>query len=130
MKNFLIALFFSLFVIPTYASCIGGTPFTGKNNVTYCVSNFQMNWWAAHMWCQSNNMKLATPSELCDYDVHPWNGDKGCWNIEGKVSLNHYGWLNLARPGNTPLVYVLIGTRYYGQSIRSDTSCLAICAPQ
>lgn len=109
------------------AGCKGGTSFTGRNGTEYCLSNFEMNWWAAYMWCQANGMKLATPSELCDYGVHPWNGDRACWNINGKVVPNGHMWVNLTRPDG--YVYVVQGNFSIGYGNRDRTGYFAICAP-
>lgn len=123
---FLIAFYFAT-VSSSWAACVGGTTIVGRNNVEYCISNFSMNWWAAHMWCQGNGMKLATPDELCNHDVYKWNGDNGCWNLRGKKEFSQHLWVNLAsQNGQTLIIYNHL---LYTTFVAITSSQLAACAP-
>lgn len=71
-KLFLTMCLTAMLSTPAFAACNGGTEYTVDGD-TFCMSNFNLNWWSAFNWCKANGMHLATVYEVCP----DWDGNTG-----------------------------------------------------
>ena len=83
-----------------------GTPLTGGNGNTYCISNIAMNWWSAHSWCRAIGGHLATVNEACD----PVWTQGSCPNISTPGAID--AWIWTATPSGNNRAWIVNPNAY------------------
>ena len=85
---------------PAIAACEGGTEYTVDGD-TFCMSNFNLNWWSAFNWCKANGMHLATVYEVCP----DWDGNTGSGNCGRTFSFNETSWTATVSGNNSAFYF-------------------------
>ena len=82
----------------------GGRVVLGVNGKKYCLSNIELNWWNAMIWCRANGMELINLSEDCDCPTDICTTK--CPNISGTTGWGG-NWTQVSRSAD--IAYVVPG---------------------